>query len=498
MRKIVIVILSCVFNYSLGYSQFCAKIAGIDPLTDFLYGKTYSCKKAEYSCKKVKIAAHVIRKSNSTGGVSTSSIINALLLNDNLFYANNSKISFYIDSYDYIDDDLFYKPQNGNIEQWAKSIENILPYKNYKTDAINIYFLPYSVYDGNIHWGTNNPNVLAYAYHNNNSIILKNKVTTNALFSVITHEIGHILGLYHTHHGTYLEDKNDSKECAELVNGTNGWICGDFMPDTPADPNIGGYVNSSCHLAQNIGFDDNNQLYQPDLRNILSYSIPYCLEKFSDCQIARMHIYLENFYLLKDVYNTNNKQHITNFTYPYTTGGGGFGSPPQITHNNETYEAASTITAKQNVLIKSNAKLSFRAGEKIVLGKGFKVEKGAKFHAYIAPSACNRITTPATKIGNTEIPSDLVSPEVLRQLQNEITIEEKGFIVFPNPSQGSFQISTREDISLNEISVFDISGKEIPFIVVGENKIFTINLANNTKGFYFLRIGNKVEKLIVQ
>jgi hypothetical protein len=116
----------------------------------------------------------------------------------------------------------------------------------------------------------------------------------------------------------------------------------------------------------------------------------------------------------------------------------------------------------------------------------------------IAPSACNRITTPATKIGNTEIPSDLVSPEVLRKLQNEIIIEEKGFIVFPNPSQGSFQINAKEIISENEISIFDVSGKQMPFSFNRENNNIVISLNNNAKGFYFLRIGNKVEKLIVQ
>jgi hypothetical protein len=55
--------------------------------------------------------------------------------------------------------------------------------------------------------------------------------------SVLSHEMGHCLGLYHTHHGTVTEE-GDSFQCPELVNGSNSSTCGDYIADTPADPNI--------------------------------------------------------------------------------------------------------------------------------------------------------------------------------------------------------------------------------------------------------------------
>ena len=54
---------------------------------------------------------------------------------------------------------------------------------------------------------------------------------------IISHEMGHVLFLWHTHHGTYPEG-GDPNQCMELVDGSNSTICGDYISDTPADPNI--------------------------------------------------------------------------------------------------------------------------------------------------------------------------------------------------------------------------------------------------------------------
>src|SRR5690606_16808120 len=57
-------------------------------------------------------------------------------------------------------------------------------------------------------------------------------------FHIVSHEMGHILSLYHTHHGTFDEGSSDPNECVECADGTNGSICGDYVKDTPADPNM--------------------------------------------------------------------------------------------------------------------------------------------------------------------------------------------------------------------------------------------------------------------
>jgi len=51
--------------------------------------------------------------------------------------------------------------------------------------------------------------------------------------SVLSHEFGHCLGLFHTHSGMGC---NDFVNCAEDIDGDNCETCGDLICDTPADP----------------------------------------------------------------------------------------------------------------------------------------------------------------------------------------------------------------------------------------------------------------------
>ena len=60
---------------------------------------------------------------------------------------------------------------------------------------------------------------------------------------ILSHEMGHCLGLWHTHHGTITEvlldcsgNITEIEQCCELVNGSNSNTCGDYVQDTPADP----------------------------------------------------------------------------------------------------------------------------------------------------------------------------------------------------------------------------------------------------------------------
>lgn len=95
---------------------------------------------------------------------------------------------------------------------------------------------------------------------------------------VFLHEMGHYLGLYHTHGKTSVSN--------ELVNGSNCSTAGDEICDTPADPNL----SSGMYGCSYIGAfrDANGDYYQPDPTNIMSYAHVQCKNRFSPQQLNRM------------------------------------------------------------------------------------------------------------------------------------------------------------------------------------------------------------------
>ncbi len=97
--------------------------------------------------------------------------------------------------------------------------------------------------------------------------------------SVLSHEFGHCLGLFHTHSGSGCRD---NANCAENIDESNCLTCGDLICDTPADPCLSGEVDVNC---QYIG----DSRYRPDVHNIMSYAPPLCLNHLTPGQVIRMH-----------------------------------------------------------------------------------------------------------------------------------------------------------------------------------------------------------------
>lgn len=91
----------------------------------------------------------------------------------------------------------------------------------------------------------------------------------NATSSTLPHEMGHCLYLFHTH---------NEVGCPELVNGSNCVECGDHVCDTPADPKLYTnryWVDSENNCTYTGTFTDaNGASYNPDTRNLMSYSPP--------------------------------------------------------------------------------------------------------------------------------------------------------------------------------------------------------------------------------
>ncbi|MGB0165899.1 MAG: T9SS type A sorting domain-containing protein [Luteibaculum sp.] len=108
----------------------------------------------------------------------------------------------------------------------------------------------------------------------------------------LAHELGHFLGLLHTHMGSLCGLSAD-----ELVDGSNCETSGDLICDTPADPFLavnGGLVGSNCEYFGDCK-DGNGQLYNPMVNNMMAVH-PYlglCGPEFTPIQIARMQYALQ-------------------------------------------------------------------------------------------------------------------------------------------------------------------------------------------------------------
>jgi hypothetical protein len=219
----------------------------------------------QQDCFTINVYIHIVRRSNGTGGLTTSEVDNSLLLLTNDFLLH--QIHFIEQDRGFIDNDTYYNFSDIHFNSIVQEFNH--------TNAIDIIFLPSSISYGRASGIPGTALVLGGAF---------------AETSVLSHEMGHCLGLYHTHSG---RGCFDFVNCVEAIDGSNCNSCGDLVCDTPADPCLSGNVNSNCEYT---GPDD----FNPDVDNILSYAPPSCLDQLTIGQIERVYTMIENSILLQN------------------------------------------------------------------------------------------------------------------------------------------------------------------------------------------------------
>lgn len=208
------------------------------------------------------IKAHIFRRSDGSGGL-TEAQLNDAIDAMNEFYINADIQFFICGGINYINNSSYY--------DFHKSQENSVGNLYDEENTINIYF-------ANTVTSASNQALCGYAYYPGgpDRILMNNSCATNG--STLSHEMGHFFSLMHTH------GPSNTRLTNELVNGSNCQSAGDRICDTPADPQLSNSnVNINCVYTQQR-MDSNGDYFEPDPKNLMSYSRKTCRDKFSSQQ----------------------------------------------------------------------------------------------------------------------------------------------------------------------------------------------------------------------
>lgn len=183
----------------------------------------------------LRVYLHIVRNSDGSGGISVSDAMDCLdVLNDDF---EDHNISFFTDC---VPDEIRYIDQystNDLVDVWSEAV---------KHDGINIFLFPSNV-NAKTKGVSTPPGIADYP---SISVAGNFKTGYTGHTHIISHEVGHVLGLYHT----FVDlDQDTPFDCFENYPGEGTCGCsgpceydGDLICDTYPDPYPYGYYDANC------------------------------------------------------------------------------------------------------------------------------------------------------------------------------------------------------------------------------------------------------------
>lgn len=268
MKRFIILVLLIVHvslvnaQSDCGFAPTNKEISIMDKMMSASKGFDISQRGAKVS---IPVKFHLVRRDDGSGGI-TQAQATSILKQVNTFYGCTDISFVQRGNLNFIDDTDNYAFNSSNENAFASRFD--IP------KVINLYFFGSLVSGGSPLCGyTRFP-------PSQDRVFLAYSCVTGGN-TTLEHELGHYFTLFHTH-GTTNTGTTD-----ELVDGSNCATAGNRLCDTPADPNLSGKVNSSCQYT-GTATDANGQQYNPDVRNVMAYSLDKCGPFMSEGQCDRI------------------------------------------------------------------------------------------------------------------------------------------------------------------------------------------------------------------
>lgn len=300
---------------------------------------------------EVPIKAWIYRNNDGTGNITSSQVYQVIdELNSN--YSANTNIRFYL----LCDIGIV---NNSNYANYGDQYFSTYTANNRTLGAIDVHFVissappPYEIWAGLAYlpWG-NTPYSCAVQTYG---------LTPMERGVTLAHEIGHNLGLLHTHDnprqsGQYNESAGNCYQEAVDRSKRQGLFCigtfnnrkceenGDQLCDTEADPGLyrknrtpyTSYIDHPCNYNSlkggHVNWGDN---WIPKVANIMSYAPSSCRNYFSPLQVGKMYGYINDIGISYPTLNISGPNYLCSgntatYSVPYQSGVTFFGKYPTI------------------------------------------------------------------------------------------------------------------------------------------------------------------------
>lgn len=218
----------------------------------------------------IPVVFHLIADGRGIGRVKESAVLDQMCQLNKDFASEN--IQFFIKDLNYIDDGQLYSNHNDDRDRLRQERNN---------DALNVFI----VNDANNGSTLENGVTLGY-YDPQRDWLVMRRDEINSKSIVLTHEVGHFLGLLHPYngwdfepwkeavHGNPAPTRSPRGVATELADGSNCERSGDFLCDTPADYFFA-FEYDDCDFTETV-LDPNGDPVDPDELNYMANFLNGC------------------------------------------------------------------------------------------------------------------------------------------------------------------------------------------------------------------------------